>query len=99
MANAGVRSNRVTVPGATATLLARADPKRIAIGFGPDTNVVDDYRAGPVPDPAVDGFRINGQADNSWFDLLRFGPAVNLAWNGSSTAGGTIMVYEVYLLG
>lgn len=98
MALAAVRITIVVPAEAPGELVAKADPKRMGIGFsfGQTTAIY----VGPVPNPQANGWelRVGAGPREQWFDLATFGPLVNEAWYVTPTAGAEVTVYEVYRL-
>lgn len=82
----------------TSLQVAPADPKRVALGFIPSSNVVVNLRVTPVGDPGFYGFKIATGATTLWFDLFTYGVLVNQAWNCNQNNPLQMYVVEVYRL-
>lgn len=98
MALCGARQTDVVVGLAAFATAAKADPKRVAIGFAGSTTGLSAIKVRPGGDPNVAGFAINQAAADNWFTLFTHGPFVNQEWRAYATTGGTLVVFEVYLL-
>lgn len=88
----------VVLPMGTTVQLCPADPRRWAVGFSRVNHPMIDIVYCPGDNPAQFGF-LGGQGIGfGWFDTLHFGPMVQAAWNGFSSAGQTVRVWQVYRL-
>lgn len=98
MANAGTRTTTVTLPAGTPVPVAVPDPRRIAILFIPQTTVTNGIWVSPTATPDTAGLLVDGIGRDCVFDILTFGPIVNLGWSAWHAAGATLVVVEVYQL-
>jgi hypothetical protein len=99
MFNAGVRVTDFPAGAVTDQQVARADPRRIAIGFATIALFNDEIVVTPyIPGDGL-GWRVSGRASDCWFHLLSHGPLVNQPWFQTQGVGLALRVFEVYQLG
>ena len=79
----------------SSALLAKPDPYRWAVGFtlavAAGSPSVSPW---PQPPPGAGGWQLDSGV-NHWFDLVTYGPLVQLGWYSSHTSASIIRVIEI----
>lgn len=96
LALSSYRSTTVSLAGGTPTIVVRADPKRIALGFALGTTAAFSFAVAPDERPDLRGFVQPSQAANLWYSLFEHGPMVCAAWYAFSSGMLDVTCWEWY---